>query len=94
MKTFKKNGDEKHLYFKDLKGRNGRQELAMVMEVLTRNGCQIVNRTVGPDSILLHCKINEYRFAASNVSEEGEGVVLCVDDEQTLEFLETLFNKE
>ena len=94
MKTFKKNGDEKHLYFKDLKGWNGRQELAMVMEVLTRNGCQIINRTVGPDSIMLNCKINEYRFVASDVSEEGAGVVLCVDDEQALGFLEALFNKE
>ena len=40
------------------------------------------------------CKINEYRFVASDVSEEGAGVVLCVDDEQTLGFLEALFDKE
>jgi len=91
METFRISGDEKHLYFKNLDRRSGKEEFNDVMDVLTRSGCQIINRIVGPDCILLHCNIGEYRFAVCDASIDGDGTFLCVDDELTMTFLEGLF---
>ena len=92
METFRITGDDKHLYFKNLEKRSGQEEFRQVMDVLTRNECQIINRITGPDCTLFQCRLANYRFAVCDASVDGEGTILCVDDEQTMVFLEDLFN--
>ena len=91
MQTFRVDGDEKHLYFKNLERRSDREELAEVMQILNENGCVIIDRIMGPDCTLYQCKMNGYRFAVCDASIDGDGTILCVDDLRTMEFLETVF---
>ena len=92
METFRITGDDKHLYFKNLEKITGQEEFRNVIDVLTRNECQIINRITGPDCTLFQCKLGVYRFAVCDASIDGDGTFLCVEDEQTMIFLEDLFN--
>lgn len=91
MQTFRMNGDEKHLYFKNLEHMSDREELAEVMKILHNNECVIIDRIMGPDCTLYQCKMNGYRFAVCDASIDGDGTFLCVDDLRTMEYLESVF---
>jgi len=93
METFRIAGDDKHLYFKNLEKKSGQEEFRKVMDVLTCNECQIINRISGPDCTLFQCKLGDYRFAVCDASIDGDGTFLCVEDEQTMIFLEELFSE-
>lgn len=90
MESFRLTGDDKHIYLKTTDGRNCREELASVMKILNSNNCQILDRIVGPDYTLYPCKMSVYRFAVCDASVVGEGISLCVDDENTMNYLEKL----
>ena len=91
MQTFRMNGDEKHLYFKNLEHMSDREELVEVMKILHDNECVIIDRIMGPDCTLYQCKMNGYRFAVCDASIDGDGTFLCVDDLRTMEYLESVF---
>ena len=93
MQTFRVDGDEKHLYFKNLERRSDREELAEVMKILHDNDCVIIDRMMGPDCTLYQCKMNGYRFAVCDASIDGDGMFLCVDDLRTMEYLEKVFER-
>lgn len=94
METFKCAGDDKHLYLKSIEASNSREELAAVMKVFTDRGCIISDRIVGPDCTLYPCKLEEFRFAVCDASIDGEGIILCVDDDKTMKYLEDILKEK
>ncbi len=92
MQTFRLEGDNKHLYFRNYERRSGREELAEIMQILTGNGFEVKDKLMGPDCDLYTCQGNGLRFAiCANI--EGDGSTICVEDEYTLECLERIFEK-
>ena len=89
MKTYRLNGDDKHLYFQNLKKRTLREELVEVMDILTGQGCVIKDKIAGPDCDLYTCVYNGLRFAIS--TSQDEGTSLCVDVPRDLDILEAFF---
>ena len=89
MKTYRLNGDDKHLYFQNLKKRTAREELVTVMDILTSQGCVIKDKIAGPDCDLYTCTYNGLRFAICTSIDDGTS--LCVDVPRDLDVLENLF---
>ena len=92
MKTFRLEGDNKHLYFRNYETRSDREELAEIMQILTSNGFEVKDKLMGPDCDLYTCQGNGLCFAiCANIV--GDGSTICVEDEYTLECLERIFEK-
>ena len=49
MQTFRLEGDNKHLYFRNYERRSDRDELAEIMQILTSNGFEVKDKLMGPD---------------------------------------------
>lgn len=93
MQTFRLDGDNKHLYFKNPKRRSDREELAEIIQILTNNGFEIKDKLMGSDCDLYTCQGNGLRFAiCANIV--GDSSTICVEDEYTLEYLEKVFAEE
>ena len=90
MESFRLAGDDKHIYLKGVEGRSSREELATVLKIFTDKGCIISDRIVGTDCVLYPCRLEGYRFALCDASIVGEGISLCVDDENTMNYLEEI----
>ena len=91
MQTFRLDGDNKHLYFRNLERRSDREELAEIIQIVTDNGFEIKDKLMEPDCDLYTCQGKGLRFAIC-ASIDGDGSSICVEDEQTLEYLEQMFN--
>ena len=92
MQTFRLEGDNKHLYFRNLERRTDREELAEIIQILTANGFEIKDKLMGPDCDLYTCQGKGLRFAiCANIV--GDGSTISVEDEHTLECLERVFEE-
>lgn len=91
METIRLAGDDKRLYFKNYERRSDEEEFCEVMHILAYNGCEFREKIMGPDCDLYPCRLNGYRFTVCDASIDGNGTCLCVDDNETMEFLEQLF---
>lgn len=94
MEKFTLTRDDKHIYLQDVEGRNSREELAAVLKIFTDEGCTISDRIVGPDCVWYPCKLEGYRFAVCDASASNEGIMLCVDDESTMKYLEKVLKEK
>ena len=91
MKTFRMSGDNNRLYFKNHENRPDELEFAEIMKILKEEGAIIGDKYIGPDcGLYKNCVIGE-EFFDIIYSIDGDGTFLHVNNKETLEILERLF---
>ena len=84
-------GDNNRLYFKNHENRPDDLEFAEIMKILKEEGAIIGDKYIGPDCDLYkNCAIGE-EFFDIIYSIDGDGTFLHVNNKETLEILERLF---
>lgn len=90
MHTFRKAGDNIHLYFSNTEHKSDRMLLADIIQLVMEQGIEIKDKIQTSDCELFTCRGKGICFAIS-VSLLGEGCSICVDDENTLAVVEKMF---
>ena len=90
MHTFRKTGDNIHLYFSNTENKSDRILLADIIQLVMENGIEIKDKILTSDCELFTCRGKGICFAIS-LSLTGEGCSICVDDDNTLEVVEKMF---
>ena len=84
-------GDNNRLYFKNHENRPYDLEFAEIMKILKEEGAIIGDKYIGPDcGLYKNCVIGE-EFFDIIYSIDGDGTFLHVNNKETLEILERLF---
>ncbi len=91
METFKCNGDNNRLYFKNYENRPDDEELAEIMMILKKEGVIIGKKYIAPDCDWYQkCTIDEEEFDIL-YTIDGDGTFLYAEKSGTIEILERLF---
>jgi len=90
MHTFRRAGDNIHLYFSNTENKSDRMLLTEIIQSVMEQGIEIKDKIQTSDCELFTCRGNGICFAIS-FSLEGEGCSICVDDENTLAVVEKMF---
>lgn len=90
MQTFRMDGDNNRLYFKNYERRSDEEELQEIMSILKSVNCDIGERYLAPDCDIYKCKFGEMEFTVVSTID-GDGTFLYADDENVLIRLEEFF---
>lgn len=90
MHTFRRNGDNIHLYFNNTDNKSDSILLADIIQLVMKHGIEIKDKIQTSDCKLFTCRGKGICFVIS-LSLMGEGCSICVDDEKTLEVVEKMF---
>ena len=90
MEIFRLDGDDKHLYFRNLRGISDDEEFESIMAVLKYLGCKIVDQQMAPYCDVVSCVYQEHSFKVIRTID-GDGNYIYADQPVALVCLEKLF---
>jgi len=94
METFRMDGDDNRLYFRNPDHAvSDDEEFNMIMSLLRGADCEIGDTDMGPDCDLIHCECDTGEFSVVR-SLDGDGTFLYSDDPEVIDSLEELFEEE
>ena len=90
METFRMDGDNNRIYFRNYYRVSDDEEYENIMEIIKGSDCTIGDTLRGPDCDIIHC---EYEGILFNVvrTVDGDGSFIYCEDERDTDQIEELF---